>query len=117
MSSPLAGAWEYVSETHQGFWVCTETHYSIVLMRKNRQRIARELTPDEALEIYQSVNAVSGTYTLSGSRLTLKKIASLRADVLDVDVEAEFTIDGDRMTLRTMSGTSRPRHEVWRKVS
>lgn len=118
MSSPLAGAWEYVSDTYQGFWVCTETHYSVVLTRKNRQRIAgRDLTPNEALEVYQSVNALSGTYTVSGSRMTLKKTASLRADVLDVDLVAEFTIDGDRMTVRSISGTSRPREDVWRKVS
>jgi hypothetical protein len=118
MSSPLAGAWEIVSDTHQGFLVCTETHYSLVIMRKNRQRIGgRELTPTEALEAYQSVNALSGTYTVSGSRLTLNRTANLRADVLGGAVEAEFAIDGDRITIRSISGTSRPRDEVWRKVS
>jgi hypothetical protein len=118
MSAPLAGAWELVSDTHQGVWVFTETHYSAVVMRKNRQRIGgRELTPTEALEAYQSVNALSGTYTVSGSRMTLKRSANLRADVLGVDLEAECTMDGDRMTVRSISGTSRPREDVWRKVS
>lgn len=118
MSSPLAGAWEYVSDTHQGFWVCTDTHYSVVLMRKNRQPIAgRALTPDEVLEAYEGVNALSGTYTVSGSRMTLKRTANLRADVLGEDLEAEFSIDGDRMTVRSISGTSRPRSDVWRRVS
>ena len=76
MSSPLVGAWEYISDTHQGFRVCTETHYSVVLMRKNRQAIeGRDLTPEEALEVYQGVNALSGTYTVSGSRYTLPSSA------------------------------------------
>lgn len=117
MSSPLAGAWEFVSDTHQGVWVFTETHYSVVMMRKNRQRIEHELTPNEALEAYQSVNALAGTYTVSGSRMTLKRTANLRAELLGGDLEAEFTIDGDRMTVRSISGTISPRHDVWRKVS
>ncbi|MFQ6028634.1 MAG: hypothetical protein ACE5Q6_14200 [Dehalococcoidia bacterium] len=118
MSSPLVGAWEFVSDTHQGVWVFTETHYSAVMMRKDRQRIeGRELTPSEVLEAYQSVNALSGSYTVSGSRMKLERTANLRADLIGVDMEAEFTIEGDRMTVRSISGTSVPRDDVWRKVS
>ena len=117
MSSPVAGAWEPVSDTHQGLWLFSETHYSVVITRKGRQRIeGREPTSDEIVEAYRDVNALSGTYTVSGSTVTLKRAANLRADVIGLDVVAEFTIEGDRLTLRSVSGTSTPREDVLRKV-
>ncbi len=54
MSSPLAGAWERVSDTDQGILVLTETHFSMVVMPKNRQRSERnEPTPEEAMAAYR----------------------------------------------------------------
>ena len=92
MSSPVAGAWEPVSDTHQGLWLFSETHYSAVITRKGRQRIeGREPTSDEIVEAYRDVNALSGTYTVSGSTVTFKRAANLRADVIGLDVVAEFT--------------------------
>ena len=121
MSSPLVGAWELVSDARQGVSVFTETHYSLVAMSKNRQRReGGEPTPDEAMEAYQDVAALAGAYTVSGSKVTLHRVANLRADVIGQDIEAEFTIEGDRLTLRNMSGASRrpaPLNQlVWRKV-
>ena len=119
MSSPLVGAWEPVSDTRQGVFVCTETHYANVAMSKNRQRSERsEPTPEEAMTAYRAVNALAGTYTVSGSRATFKRAANLRADLIGRDLEFEFNVEGDRLTARIISGA--PQFEgqelVWRKV-
>lgn len=118
MSSPLVGAWELVSDTRQGVWVFTETHHSAVAMDKNRQRSeGGEPTPDQAMEAYQAVSALAGAYTVSGSKVTLHRAATLSADWIGQDMEAEFTVEGDRLTLRDISGTrNRPGPMVWRKV-
>ena len=117
MASPLVGAWELVSDTRQGIHIYTETHYSVVMMSKDRQRIA-EPTTDDILESYQDVAALAGTYTVSGSKITLHRIANTRAEAIGVDIEGEFTIEGDKLTLRTISGTSRrgAGEQVLRKV-
>ena len=115
MSSPLVGAWELVSDTRQGVMVCSETHFSVTMASKNRQRI-QEPTPDEITEAYQDVNALAGTYTVSGSKLTFQRVATLRVNLIGLPFEADFTIDGDRLTWRSISGTTRPREDVWKKV-
>jgi hypothetical protein len=92
MSSPLVGAWEYVSNTRQGFMVLSETHYSMTIASKNRQRI-EEPTTDDILEGYWDVNALAGTYTVSGSKVTFNRVANIRVNHIDLPLEAEFTID------------------------
>ena len=119
MSSPLVGAWEPVSDNLQGVWVCTETHYANVAMPKKRQRSERsEPTPEEAMAAYRDVSALAGTYTVSGSRATFKRAANLTANLIGLDLEFEFNVEGDRLTGRIISGS--PAYEgrelVWRKV-
>ncbi len=115
---PIAGAWERVSDTDQGILVLTETHFSMVVMPKNRQRSERsEPTPEEAMAAYRDLYAMAGTYTVSGSRATFKRVANLKANLIGLDQEAEFNVEGDRMTIRQISGGSRTGAEiVWRKV-
>ena len=114
MSSPVVGTWEPVSEdTREGLWIFTETHYSVVFAPKDRPRIdGREPTSDEITETYRNVDALAGPYTVSGSTLTLHRTAQLRLGLIGVDVVAEFTVDGDRLTLRSTSGTRRPREDA-----
>ena len=55
MSSPFVGAWEVVSDVSEGFWVFTETHYSLATMQKNRKRFqGSEPTQEEAAEAYRA---------------------------------------------------------------
>ena len=119
MSSPLVGAWELVSDTHQGVMVCSETHYSFTISSKNRQRIEEPAT-DDMVESYRDVNANVGTYTVSGAKLTFHRDGTLRINLIEVpavaEFTAEFTIEGDRLSWRLISGTTRPREDVWRKV-
>ena len=57
MSSPFVGAWEVVSDVSEGFWVFTETHYSLATMQKNRKRFqGSEPTQEEAAVLPPVVN-------------------------------------------------------------
>ena len=119
MSSPIVGAWEVVSDVDQGVGVFTDAHFSLVAMPKNRQRsTSSEPTPEDAMESYQTVRALAGTYTISGSTVTLKRVANSRADTVGLDAVMEFGTQGDRMTLKAISGASRATGQewVWRKV-
>ena len=73
MASPLIGAWKPV-DISQGdaLWVFSESHYCGLFNAKGRKRVPDE-NPSEAeeAEAYRSMRARAGTYTLSGSNLTL----------------------------------------------
>ena len=114
MSSPLAGAWELVSDTHQGVMVCSETYYSLTIAPQNRQRI-EEPTTDDMLESYRNVNAAAGTYTLSGSKATFSRTACIRVNAIDRLLDVEFEFAGDQLTWDD-GNPMRPAHGVWRKV-
>ena len=119
MSSPLIGAWEPVSDAMQGVWVCTETHYANVSMPASRVRSERsDPTPEEAMEAYRDVNALAGTYIVSGSSAVFKRAANLNADRIGVDLEFEFIVEGNMLRGRIISGSpgSEGRELVWRKV-
>jgi len=80
-NNPLVGAWERVSDSSVGVLIYTGSHYAAVMAPKDRQRSSGErATPDEALEAIRSCQALSGTYTVSGSRITHVRVANTRAD-------------------------------------
>ena len=67
-NNPLVGAWELVSDSSVGVLIYTGSHYAAVMAPKDRQRSSGErATPDEALEAIRSCQALSGTYTVSGT--------------------------------------------------
>lgn len=119
MASTLAGAWEIVDDDRQGVAVFSDTHFSLVIGPKNRQRSGSgEASVEEVMQLYNSVAEHSGTYTDSGFRATLKRLANTRVDVIDEDMVFDFNVDGDRLTLRVISGASRGGGEsVWRRGS
>ena len=118
MASPLAGAWELEADDRQGFAVYTDTHFALVVAPKGRSRSESGQPSDEEIrESYFSVAALSGTYTISGSTATLKRVANSRAELVGEDMVLDFTLDGDKLTIRTVSGSSRPGTELmWRKA-
>ena len=120
MASPLVGAWELESDTIEGLFIYTEKHYSSVAMPKGRQRSeSEEPTSEEALESYRGVRATTGTYTVSGSTITHQRTANLNANLIGVELVAEFSIDGDKMNISMMSGSGGPSGVglILRKVS
>ena len=115
--SPLVGAWELVNDTRQGVAVFTGTHYAIVVMQKDRNLPSGEqYTPEEALEALYTCGALAGTYTVAGSTLTMERTANTRPESIGVTAVGEFTVEGDVMKARVVSGGAAD-EVTWRKVS
>ncbi|MCH2506718.1 MAG: hypothetical protein MK125_14355, partial [Dehalococcoidia bacterium] len=74
-NNPLVGAWELVSDSDVGIRIYTGLHNAELSMPKNRKRAAgNQATPEEALAALDSCPTLAGTYTLSGSRITLTRL-------------------------------------------
>jgi len=115
--SPLVGAWELVDDTRQGVLIYTGTHYAVVQMNKTRNLPkGDEYTPEEALEAISTCGSLAGTYSVSGNTVSAERIANLRPAVVGVTAVHEFTVEGDTLNLRGISGI--PLEETtWRRVS
>ena len=117
VGSPLVGAWEMVDDTEQGMVIFTGTHYATVRMHKERDLPKGEqYTPQEALEAISTSGAITGTYTVSGNTVSAERIASLHPTSVGVTLVHQFTVEGDTLSLRGISGI--PLEETtWRRVS
>ena len=115
--TPLIGAWELVDDTRQGILIFTETHYAVVPRQKERNLPkGDQYTPEEALEALYTCGALAGTYTVSGGTLPMERPANTRPESIGVTAVWEFTVEGDVIKARVVSGG--PADEVtWRKVS
>ena len=104
-NNPLVGAWDLVSDLRVGVAINTGSHYAVVMAPKDRQRSSGErATPDEALEAIRSCQALAGTYTVSGSRITHVRIANTRPELSGHTNVTDYTIDGDTLTHTVVSG-------------
>ena len=105
MSSPLIGAWEITSEPYQGLMVYTDKHYSHAIMNKNRKPFADEASPTEAeeAEAYRTMAAGSGTYSISGSTLTINEEMNRNPSGISRPGRWEIKIDGDTGTMKGIS--------------
>ena len=117
VGSPLAGAWELVNDTRQGVLIFTGTHYAVVQMQKERNLPkGDQYTPEEALEALYTCGALAGTYTVSGGTLTMERTANTRPESIGVTAVWEFTVEGDVMKVRVVSGHAAD-EATWRRVS
>ena len=108
MSSPLAGAWELVSDTHHGIAVFTDTYFSATWITRDRSRFAGdEPTEAEAAEAYRTLNTAAGTYEISGDMITFHRIVNRNPSYTGQDVQWQFRRDGDELTMG---------HFTWKKV-
>ena len=115
--TPLIGAWELVDDTRQGILIFTGTHYAVVQRQKERNLPkGDQYTPEEALEALYTCGALGGTYTVSGSTLTMERTANTRPESIGVTAVMEFTVEGDVMKARGVSGGVAD-EVTWRKVS
>ena len=113
----MVGAWELVNDTRQGVLIFTGTHYAVVQMQKERNLPkGDQYTPEEALEALYTCGALAGTYTVSGSTLTMERTANTRPESIGATAVMEFTVEGHVMKARGVSGGVAD--EVsWRRVS
>jgi hypothetical protein len=117
VGSPLVGAWELVDDTRQGVLIFTGTHYAVVQMQKERNLPkGDQYTPEEALEALYTCGALAGTYTVSGGTLTMERTANTRPESIGVIAVWEFTVEGDVMKVRVVSGSAAD-EATWRRVS
>ena len=117
VGSPLVGAWELVNDTRQGVLIFTGTHYAVVQMQKERNLPkGDQYTPEEALEALYTCGALAGTYTVSGGTLTMERTANTRPEGVGVTAVWEFSVEGDVMNGRVVSGGA-PDEATWRRVS
>jgi len=117
VGSPLVGAWELVNDTRQGVLVFTGTHYAVVQMQKERNLPkGDQYTPEKALEVLYTCGALAGTYTVSGGTLTMERTANTRPKGVGVTAVWEFSVEGDVMNGRVVSGGA-PDEATWRRVS
>jgi len=117
VGSPLVGAWELVNDTRQGVLIFTGTHYAVVQMQKERNLPkGDQYTPEEALEALYTCGALAGTYTVSGGTLTMERTANTRPESIGVIAVWEFTVEGDVMKVRVVSGSAAD-EATWRRVS
>ena len=115
--SPLVGAWELVDDTRQGVLIYTGIHYAVVQMQKERNLPkGDQCTPEEALEALYTCGALAGTYTVSGGTLTMERTADTRPESIGVTAVWEFTVEGDVMKSRVVSGHAAD-EATWRRVS
>ena len=105
MTSPLIGAWETTSEPYQGLMIYTEKHYCHGIMSKNRKPFADEANPTDAeeAEAYRTITAGSGTYSISGSTLTINEEMNRNPSGVGRPARFEFEIDGDMGTMTRIS--------------
>ena len=76
-----------------------------------------QYTPEEALEAISTCGTFAGTYTVSGTTVTGKRIANLRPTLVGVDAVWESLVEGDTMKFRGISGGLPTEEWTWRKVS
>ena len=112
----LLGAWVVTSddESHQrGFFVFTESHYSIMHVRPGSDgrpvyASAEEPTDAEVIEAYNTFTANSGRYRLEGDQFIreayMAKHPPYMAGWPDNDEASTVKIDGDTMTLTYSTG-------------
>ena len=117
VGSPLVGAWELVNDTRQGVLIFTGTHHAVVQMQKERNLPkGDQYTPEEALEALYTCGALAGTYTVSGGTLTMERTANTRPEGVGVTAVWEFSVEGDVMKGKVVSGGA-PDEATWRRVS
>ena len=115
--SPLVGAWELVDDARQGVLIYTGAHYAVVQMQKERSLPkGDQYTPEEALEALYTCGVLAGTYTVSGSTLTMERTANTRPESIGVTAVMEFTVEGDVMKARGVSGGVAG-EVTWRRIS
>jgi hypothetical protein len=85
---------------------------------KDRQRASGErATPDEALEAIRSCQALSGTYTVSGSTITHVRVANTRPELSGLPNVTDYTIDGRTLTGTNVSGgRTTGAGYMWRRI-
>lgn len=127
-TNPLHGVWSVtavdpgdgspvISPSQPGLYIFAEGYYSAVYAPRAEPRvpsaIAFQPTLEERAAQHETIIVNTGTYEVSGSTITYRPIIAKSPAFVGGHATAEFTIDGDTLTLleKTVvdaAGTSAP---------
>lgn len=135
--SPLEGAWLVVDvrfgsggedteimRAQPGQFIFTPSRYAAVWVTQTEPRALSashfQPTPDEIIAHYRSVAANSGTYEVSGSRITIRPIVAKLPDFAGGQLTYEYRIQGDMLFLdaveeRSSGGIVPPNYDASRE--
>ena len=110
----IIGAWELVSDTHDGLMIDTGKYHMFFISEKNRAPFADAGSPTdvEASATFRSVIAGAGIFSLSGTAATYEAKLDLIPNGLGQTYTGEFIVNGDHLVENLPSGVT---HE-WRRV-
>ena len=115
MSSPLAGAWELISDTREGIAVFTETHFNIYVVGKPGTGFPG--TESAESEASSTMRGSGGTYTVSGATAVLHYLVTRVPNYVGRDLNLEFEIDANTMTIEgTQPDGTRMERSAWRRL-
>ena len=103
-TSPLAGAWELVSDEWEGMMLMTDTQYRYLVTRRDRPQIAEpvaEMSDADAASLYHSFDAQGGSYVTEGSTITRRPAVARDPREQGIGKTIEFTADSNALTTRT----------------
>ncbi len=114
MVASIIGAWELVSDTHEGLMIDTGKYHMFLITEKGREPFADAGAPTEAeaAAAFRSVSAGAGIFSLSGTAATYEAKLGLTPNGLGQTYTGEFIVDGDRLVENLPSGVT---HE-WCRV-
>lgn len=107
MNSALTGVWELRSEKLNGLMIFTETHVCHLFNSPNRSPFATpgEPTDAEAIEAFQTMRAGAGTYSVTGSTVTIDQKYD-RIPGNPFEFVCEISIEDDVLTLQPVRSQS-----------
>ena len=110
-SSSLTGAWELVSDTHEGLLFIAGDNWGEITVEKDRRRFDWDrMTEQDELSAFRTLEAVGGRFDLSGMTATADVTVAKFPSMVGMTAIADFAVDRDHMTRR---GT---RENVYRRI-
>ena len=110
-SSSLTGAWELVSDTHEGLLFIAGANWGEITVEKDRRQFAWDkMTERDELSAFRTLEAVGGRFDLSGMTATADVTVAKFPAMVGMTAKADFAVDRDMMTRR---GT---RENVYRRI-
>lgn len=100
--SPLAGAWELVSEEWDGMLIMIDYQYRYVMALKDRPPLSEsgELNDADAATLYNSFDAQGGSFTVSKSNMIWRPEIAKDPREQYSEILVGFTLDDHRLVTR-----------------
>jgi hypothetical protein len=107
MPSPFLGVWRDVSDTHDGYYLLTETHFCYFWAEKGRHTAVGQPTEQEAAALFRTMVGAAGIHSFTdqgGSWIHENKtqIATM-PDSVGRTAKEQWTIDGNRSVVKDIN--------------